>query len=134
MHFMGNLSEKVGKIIELENISVFQMEKTIGASKGVLNKFLTSGTDIQARWIVKIAEKYPNYSAEWLLRDSGPMVITGEQNITFQDNAGSGAMVNGVNNGTVSKQEGSCDDCALLKAKDETIAAQRIAIEALNRR
>lgn len=134
MHFMGNLSEKVGKIIELEKISVFQMEKTIGASKGVLNKFLTSGTDIQARWIVKIAEKYPNYSAEWLLRDSGPMVITGEQNITFQDNAGSGAMVNGVNNGTVSKQEGSCDSCALLKAKDETIAAQRIAIEALNRR
>lgn len=91
-------------------------------------------SDVSSGILTRFCQEFPTVSAEWLLRDSGPMVITGEQNITFQDNAGSGAMVNGVNNGTVSKQEGSCEDCALLKAKDETIAAQRIAIEALNRR
>ena len=130
---MAKLSEKVGKIIENEEISVFQMEKTIGASKGVLSKFLASGTDIQSKWVIKIAEKYPKYSAEWLLRDIEPMIINTEQSFSFS-NSGAGAMVNGVNNGTVQKNEGDCQECALLKAKDETIAAQKVTIEALSKR
>lgn len=127
---MVNLAEKVAKIISNEGISVNAMEKLIGASKGVLGKFLNqdAGTDIQSKWLLMIAEKFPQYSAEWLVRDADPMIRVSEQNT-----------VNGINNGHVGSTYGaenqqtkpvSCDACDLLAAKNQIIAAQQGTIEA----
>lgn len=50
------------------------MEKAIGASKGVLSRAISNGTDIQSKWIQIIVENYPHYSAEWLLTGRGEML------------------------------------------------------------
>ena len=50
------------------------MEKSIGASKGVLSRAITNGTDIQSKWIELLVENYPHYSAEWLLTGKGEML------------------------------------------------------------
>lgn len=85
MYFMAKIIERVAKIIEIEGISVNSMENLIGASKGVLGKAIAKNTDIQAKWISVIAEKFPQYSADWLLTGQGEMLrdnISKEQNTT----------------------------------------------------
>ncbi|ULT28765.1 hypothetical protein KUH03_21230 [Sphingobacterium sp. E70] len=47
------------------------LEASIGASKGVFTRALANNTDVQAKWLVNLAEKYPKYSSEWLLRGEG---------------------------------------------------------------
>ncbi|MDR0688047.1 MAG: hypothetical protein LBF55_05080, partial [Prevotellaceae bacterium] len=48
--------------------------KKIGASKGVLSRALANGTDIQAKWLQRIVENYPQYSSRWLLTGQGAML------------------------------------------------------------
>ena len=55
---MAKIIERVAKIIEIEGISVNSMENLIGASKGVLGKAIAKNTDIQAKWVSVIAEKF----------------------------------------------------------------------------
>ena len=50
------------------------MERSIGASKGVLSRAIANGTDIQAKWIEAIVENYPQYSEEWLLTGRGAIL------------------------------------------------------------
>lgn len=50
------------------------MERTIGASKGVLSRAINNGTDIQAKWLSIIVENYPRYSTGWLLTGAGSML------------------------------------------------------------
>ena len=52
------------------------LEKIIGASKGVLSRAISNGTDIQTKWIQLIVENYPHYSADWLLTGRGSMLKT----------------------------------------------------------
>lgn len=101
------------------------------ADSNFRGKYIEKG--INSDVVIRFLEMYPDCSAEWLLRDKEPMIINTEQSFSF-NNSGAGAMVNGVNNGTVQKNEGDCQECALLKAKDETIAAQKVTIEALSKR
>lgn len=106
------------------------------ADSNFRGQYLDKG--INSDVIVRFLEVYPQCSAEWLLRDEGSMFRSGDSNT-----------VNGVNNGHVGSTYGtenqsapskSCDDCSILSAKDQVIAAQqgtieaqRIAIEALRR-
>lgn len=50
------------------------MERSIGASKGVLSRAIARGTDIQAKWIELLVDNYPQYSTDWLLTGNGPML------------------------------------------------------------
>lgn len=50
------------------------MERTIGASKGVLSRAIANGTDIQSKWLMSIVENYPQYSGDWLLTGQGEML------------------------------------------------------------
>ena len=59
---------------ETEGISISALEKSIGASKGVLSRALKHGTDIQVKWLNALVENYPNYSPEWILTGKGPML------------------------------------------------------------
>ena len=71
---MAKIIERVAKIIEIEGISVNLMENIIGASKGVLGKAIAKNTDISAKWISIVAEKFPQYSTDWLLTGEGEML------------------------------------------------------------
>lgn len=50
------------------------MEKSIGASKGVLSRAIANGTDIQSKWIQILVDNYPIYSTDWLLTGRGEML------------------------------------------------------------
>jgi hypothetical protein len=71
---MGKIIGKIQEIALNQGITIGAIEKSIGASKGVLSRAINSGTDIQAKWVEAILENYPDVSAEWLLRDEGPML------------------------------------------------------------
>src|SRR5690554_4715393 len=61
-------------IAKNEALSISAMEKSIGASKGVLSRALKNGTDIQVKWLVALVENYPDYNPEWILTGRGPML------------------------------------------------------------
>ncbi|MBK1441874.1 hypothetical protein JHJ32_17880 [Parapedobacter sp. ISTM3] len=65
--------KRIKEIANQEGISVTALEASIGASKGVFSRALANGTDIQSKWLVKLAENYPLYSPEWLLTGEGEM-------------------------------------------------------------
>ena len=68
---MCDILQQIRDISEREGITITALERSIGASKGVLSRALTNGTDIQSKWVRKIVENYPQYSAEWLITGRG---------------------------------------------------------------
>ena len=71
---MGKILQHLKILTENEGITIGKLERIIGASKGVLSRAINNDTDIQAKWLEIIADNYPQYSAEWLLRDEGSML------------------------------------------------------------
>lgn len=71
---MGNILSRIQEIASNEGITIGAMERTIGASKGVLSRAINNGTDIQAKWLSIIVENYPLYSTGWLLTGAGSML------------------------------------------------------------
>lgn len=72
--FMCKILARIEEISKHEGITIGALEKKIGASKGVLSRAISRGTDIQAKWIESLVENYPNYSTEWLLTGNGSML------------------------------------------------------------
>ena len=70
---MSTILKRIKEIAQQEGLSVTALEAAIGASKGVFSRALANGTDIQSKWLVKLAENYPHYSSEWLLKGEGEM-------------------------------------------------------------
>lgn len=68
---MGKILSRIEQIASIEGVTLGAIEKKIGASKGVLSRAISNGTDIQAKWIEALVENYPNYSPEWLLTGKG---------------------------------------------------------------
>lgn len=73
---MSTLLQRIQRIADNEGIKITALEKIIGASKGVLSRAISNGTDIQTKWIQSIVENYPRYSADWLLTGHGSMLKT----------------------------------------------------------
>ncbi len=71
---MDNILSRIQEIASNEGITIGAMERTIGASKGVLSRAINNGTDIQAKWLSIIVENYPRYSTGWLLTGAGSML------------------------------------------------------------
>lgn len=68
------LVERISYIAKREGVTIFALERMIGASKGTLYKAIQGGKDIQAKWLTSIAETYPQYSARWILTGRLPML------------------------------------------------------------
>lgn len=75
---MGKILTIFNAIAENEGISLSALEKSIGASKGVLSRALKHGTDIQVKWLISLVENYPDYSPTWILTGKEPMLKQGE--------------------------------------------------------
>ena len=71
---MGNILSRIQEIAVKEGITITAMERSIGASKGVLSRAIANGTDIQSKWLQNIVENYPLYSADWLITGRGSML------------------------------------------------------------
>ena len=70
---MNGLLNRIMEIAQCEGISIGALERSIGASKGVLSRAFQNNTDIQSKWLIRIVENYPRYSALWLLSGEGSM-------------------------------------------------------------
>lgn len=70
---MCKILPRIQQIAQHEGITIGAMERSIGASKGVLSRAIANGTDIQSKWLEAIVENYPQYSGEWLLTGNGSM-------------------------------------------------------------
>lgn len=84
---MGNILSRIQEIASNEGITIGVMERTIGASKGVLSRAINNGTDIQAKWLSIIVENYPRYSTGWLLTGAGSMLKDDLKGIQTADEA-----------------------------------------------
>ena len=73
---MCKILSRLKLLADSEGISIGTIERTIGASRGVISKAIAKGTDIQAKWLELICEKYPSYSPTWLLTGQGSMYIS----------------------------------------------------------
>lgn len=73
-HTMNNILSRIQEIAQKEGITIGSLERVIGASKGVLSRAISNGTDIQSRWIRILVENYPQYSTRWLLTGNGSML------------------------------------------------------------
>lgn len=71
---MSDILQRIAQIANNENITIGNMERRIGASKGVLSRAIANHTDIQAKWIFNIVENYPQYSCDWLITGKGQML------------------------------------------------------------
>lgn len=71
---MENILHRISLLSHNEGLRIGALEQKIGASKGVLSRALSKNTDIQAKWLQKIVENYPQYNAEWLLTGNGKMM------------------------------------------------------------
>ncbi|MDY6122109.1 MAG: hypothetical protein SPI72_03410 [Porphyromonas sp.] len=92
---MSTVIERINQIAETEGVSIFEIERKIGASRGTLYKALQKNTDIQAKWLSKVVENYPLYSTSWLLTGRGDMIkeehkSSISQSITGDNNTMSG--------------------------------------------
>lgn len=71
---MCDIAKRIQEIADNENISINEMERVIGASRGVLSRAAKNGTDIQSKWVKSVVENYHSYSPEWLLTGKGDML------------------------------------------------------------
>lgn len=71
---MCKILARIQQIASAEGITISAMERTIGASKGVLSRAIANSTDIQSKWLMSIIENYPQYSGDWLLTGTGEML------------------------------------------------------------
>lgn len=122
MLFSATTGVKITTIAEAMNVSKSNFRgKNIASS-------------LNAEAVARFLINYPSVSADWLMRDQGPMLKTEtgesmEQNINNGVNVGHIGSEHHIN--VDPEQSPNCDTCQLLKAKQETIDAQRIAINAL---
>ena len=85
---MGNVLSRIQDIARNEGITIGALERCIGASKGVLSRAISNGTDIQSKWISILVENYPQYSPAWLLTGEGSMLREPEKCDASVDEAG----------------------------------------------
>lgn len=65
--------ERLEEFIRNQNITTIEFERKISASDGVIRKSIRNKTDIQSKWLVRIAENYPILDMNWLLTGKGSM-------------------------------------------------------------
>ncbi|TGG39219.1 hypothetical protein [Duncaniella freteri] len=71
---MCKILSRIKILADAEGVSIGTIERVIGASRGVISKAISKGTDIQSKWLELICERYPKYSPLWLLTGEGDML------------------------------------------------------------
>ena len=74
------LIERIEQIIKYKQLSVSGFEKKISASDGVIRRAIRNKTDIYSRFLVEIADNFPDISVEWLLREEGEIIRKATEN------------------------------------------------------
>lgn len=68
--------ERLEEFIRNQGISVRSFEQTISASDGMIRRAINNKTDIQSKWLSKIADNYPQLNLNWLITGKGSMILS----------------------------------------------------------
>lgn len=73
---MSKIIERIAFLIKTKGVSTRAFELSIGASNGMIGRAVLKGTDINAEWLSKIIDAYPDVNADWLLTGEGEIFKT----------------------------------------------------------
>lgn len=107
----NDVRKRIQEILSNEKTTVNFLATSSGKNQAKLRNQIMVSTAISLDTILLVLEKFPHISAEWLLRGSGDMLISQPQHETHTRDIR--------------------DDSEIVATLKETIAAQKIAIEAL---
>ena len=115
---MKDFSQRLLFLAQHKGFSINELERIIGASKGVLSRAIKNGTDIQLKWAIALAESFPEFSHTWLLTGEGSPFRKSE--VVIDENTDMRATINTL--------------MAFIREKDEQIYEQAIEIGRLRER
>ena len=107
----NDVRKRIQEILSKEKTTVNFLATSSGKNQAKLRNQIMVSTAISLDTILLVLEKFPHISAEWLLRGKGAMLISQPQHETHTRDIR--------------------DDSETIAALKETIAAQKITIDAL---
>lgn len=79
---MENILDRLKIIADNEHITLTELERSVGASKGTFRK----GSNLGSQWIQRLVENNPLYNADWILLGRGEMYIENIPKVEVTDN------------------------------------------------
>ena len=73
---------RIAEFIDSLHISIRAFEQQINASNGLIRKAIANKTDIQSKWLVIIAENFPQLDMNWLVTGRGSMIRSEKESST----------------------------------------------------
>lgn len=71
---MEELVERINKIREYKGLTGKALSDEIGMKYSTMNNYLNGNQDPTVPFLMRILDKYPDVSAEWLMRGEGAMI------------------------------------------------------------
>lgn len=71
---MEELVERINKIREYKGLTGKALSDEIGMKYSTMNNYLNGNQDPTVPFLIRILDKYPDVSAEWLMRGEGAMI------------------------------------------------------------
>ena len=133
---MANIKEKLLNFGQFYGLNKSEMAHRLNISK---SNFVGDSmrSEVGSKILERFCKEFPTVLAEWLLRDTEPMIIGSDAQLSETN------INNGVNIGHIGSSEHqdeaqniptpTCDACALLNAKEQVIRAQQTTILAQQR-
>lgn len=114
---MSNLCSRLKDFFTFMNINLSNVEVDCGFGKNTLRKSFDRGSNIGSDKLEVILNRYPNLSAEWLLRGNGNMLLADEEKPQQAQNVGDwGGLAFALNK--------IGNDCKALQAENDRLKMQ----------
>ncbi|MGB3066207.1 hypothetical protein ACR78Z_23620 [Sphingobacterium thalpophilum] len=126
---MSSFLTRIKVIADREGLSVTAFETAIGASRGVFTRAMNNNTDVQAKWLISIVEKFPEYSSDWLLKGEGDMLkppLAQDEGEPYVAAGAEGAVINSLKK-VISSQD------VTIKSQEKTIISLERLLSSLER-
>ena len=75
----SDIRSRIKTVLETKKYSINALAKEFGENQSKLTKQINSSTALACNTILLVLNKYPDVSAEWLLRGTGDMLLSPEQ-------------------------------------------------------
>jgi repressor LexA len=73
---METIFDRIKHFAETMHLSIRKLESIIGASNGVISNAIKNNTDINSKWLSRIADNFRQINLEWLITGKGEMLKT----------------------------------------------------------
>ena len=71
--------QRLDEFLHLKNISYYQLENSVNASRGSISRAVKHGKNIGSNVLEKIVENYPDLNIEWLMTGKGQVLKNSDE-------------------------------------------------------